>query len=120
MLRDLIPTEVHRRQHYLSKTSSAATSDNDDYLFSPAPSVRSESRATTPALSEVGSTRSPGNMGEESFFGFMSRMVKVYMQEEEMRAKHQEALLELRETAVKDKTKVSEDSYSVLRVRGGF
>ena len=99
---------MHRRHHYsLSKTSSAVASDNEESLFSPAPSIRSESQATTPGLSEVGSTLSPGNMGgEESFFGFMSRMVKVYIEEEEVRAKHQDTLLELREKAIRDKTNV--------------
>lgn len=43
---------------------------------------------------------------EDSFFHFMSRMVQAYVQEEEMRAKHQATLLQLRENAIKEKTKV--------------
>lgn len=49
---------------------------------------------------------SPSHVGEDSFFHFMSRMVRVYMREDEVRAKHQSALLQLREDAIKEKTKV--------------
>lgn len=36
---------------------------------------------------------------------FMSRMVRAYMQEEELRARHQATLLRLREDALQEKTK---------------
>ena len=43
---------------------------------------------------------------EDSFHHFMSRMVHLYVQEEEVRARHQATLLQLREDALKEKTKV--------------
>jgi centrosomal protein CEP350 len=48
---------------------------------------------------------SGGGQGDESFFGFLSRMVRQYVNEEEMRAKHQATLLKIRERAIKEKTK---------------
>ena len=74
------------------------TSDAEDLPLSP--------RATTPGLSDV-SVASPGNVADDSFMRFMSRMVRAYMQEEEVRARHQAALLQLREKAIMEKTKVS-------------
>lgn len=63
------------------------------------------SRPGTPSMSEA-SLFSPRGV-EDSFSQFMSRMVHSYVQEEEMRARHQAALLRLRENAIKEKTKVS-------------
>jgi centrosomal protein CEP350 len=48
-----------------------------------------------------------GGSTEDSFQHFMSRMVQQYVREEELRARHQATLLELRENALKEKTKVS-------------
>ena len=45
------------------------------------------------------STSRPG--GEDSFFGFMSRMMEQYMKEEEVRSRHRALLLQLREKALK-------------------
>ena len=42
--------------------------------------------------------------GEESFYHFVTRMVQQYVREEEMRGKHQAALLQLREKALQEKT----------------
>ncbi len=42
---------------------------------------------------------------EESFTRFSVDMVRQYMQEEELRAQHQNSLLKLREVALKEKTK---------------
>ena len=44
-------------------------------------------------------TSRPG--GEDSFFGFMSRMMEQYMKEEEVRSRHRALLLQLREKALK-------------------
>ena len=66
------------------------------------------SRPVTPYLSE-GSLVSPhrgAGTTEDSFQHFMSRMVQQYVREEEVRARHQATLLQLRENALKEKTKV--------------
>ena len=78
------------------------TSDLDEHLPSVSPSLAGDDRPITSAMSEV-SALSPS---QDSFFHFMSRMVRLYVQEEEVRAKHQSALLQLREDAIKDKAKV--------------
>ncbi|CAI8037733.1 Centrosome-associated protein 350 [Geodia barretti] len=63
----------------------------------------------TPGGSERGgeeggmSLSRPG--GEDSFFGFMSRMMEQYMKEEEVRSRHRALLLQLREKALKERTK---------------
>ncbi len=54
--------------------------------------------------------------GEESFSDFMSRMLHQYVREEEMRAKHQAALLELREKAIKEKTDLQ---LELLKIKKG-
>lgn len=41
---------------------------------------------------------------EDTFFRFMDKMVRQYMREEELRARHQANLLELRERALQEKT----------------
>lgn len=53
--------------------------------------------------------------GEESFFSFVSRMVSQYVKEEEMRAKHQAALLKVRERAVKEKTRAELEWLNVKK-----
>ena len=84
------------------------TTDNEESVISPIQSMTEESRATTPALSEAGSSMSHGNVTGDSFFNFMTRLVKSYMEEEEVRARHQATLLELRENAMKERTNVRE------------
>jgi len=49
-------------------------------------------------------TRSPF-VDEDTFTRFTSDMVRQYIQEEEVRSKHQAALLALREQAITEKTK---------------
>ena len=46
----------------------------------------------------------------------MSRMLHQYVREEEMRAKHQAALLELREKAIKEKTDLQ---LQLLKIKKG-
>ena len=58
-----------------------------------------------------------GNGGDESFLDFMSRMLHQYTKEEEMRAKHQSTLLELREKAIKEKT---EAQLKWLKIKKGY
>jgi len=84
------------------------TTDNEESVISPIHFTTEVSRATTPALSDAGSTMSHSKPTGDSFFHFMTRLVKSYMQEEEVRARHQAALLELRENAMKEKTDVRE------------
>lgn len=55
-------------------------------------------------------------VGDESFSDFMSRMLRQYVKEEEMRAKHQAALLELRETAIKEKRELQ---LKLLKIEKG-
>lgn len=80
-------------------------SDIEDRTYSP--SLAGESRPITPAMSEA-SIFSPHGT-EDSFFHFMSRMVQLYVREEEVRGRHQAALLHLRENALKERTKVSQE-----------
>lgn len=79
------------------------------------------SRPSTPYLSE-GSLLSPrrgGRNTEDSFQHFMSRMVQQYVREEELRARHQATLLQLRENALKEKTKVKAPCCCSLSLGGG-
>ena len=55
------------------------------------------------------------SVGDESFSSFLARMVKQYVNEEEMRSKHQAALLKVREKAVKEKTKAELEWLSVKK-----
>lgn len=70
------------------------------------PSLAGGSRPGTPYLSEASQFSPHGVGSDDSFFHFMSRMVHDYVREEEVKAHHQATLLQLREKALKDKTKV--------------
>ncbi len=63
------------------------------------------SRAPTPSQSDA-SVFSPHGAVDDTFFHFTSRMVNLYVREEEVRARHQASLLQLREKALQEKTKV--------------
>ena len=114
--REVLPSESHRRQqqtasHHRPKAMSLLqvrsqhdSSDLDDRASSP--SLVGGSRAGTPSMSEA-SVFSPHGVGtEDSFFHFTSRMVHMYVKEEEVRARHQATLLQLRLKALQEKTKV--------------
>ena len=90
--------------HVRSRSRHEST-DMDERASSP--SLAGGSRAPTPTISEA-SMLSPHGVGEDTFFHFTARMVQQYVKEEEVRARHQATLLQLREKALKEKTKVRE------------
>lgn len=67
-----------------------------------------------PCLSQSGEA-SPFPGGDDSF-QFISQMVHQYVKEEETRARHQAALLQLRERALKEKTKAQLDWLRMKRM----
>ncbi|KAK3727166.1 hypothetical protein QZH41_015183, partial [Actinostola sp. cb2023] len=94
----ILPSEGHRRRS-IGKTqrSTSICSDAGTVSYS---SDENPDKHLTESLHEKNTPFS----GEESFSKFTSDMVKL-MREEEVRAKHLEALLHLREKALKDNTK---------------
>ena len=54
--------------------------------------------------------------GVDDSFQFISQMVHQYVREEETRARHQAALLQLREKALKEKTKAQLDWLRMKRM----
>ncbi|XP_074655620.1 centrosome-associated protein 350-like [Tubulanus polymorphus] len=91
--RMVLPSEGHRLQVKKDdQKSDPASVSSDDFHLS------GSSKLT---LDDV----SVPFHGENEFSKFTSEMVKQYMKEEEMRAKHQAALLKLREKALREKTK---------------
>ncbi|XP_053324918.1 centrosome-associated protein 350 [Spea bombifrons] len=83
--RTLLPSEAHRRDSMERQLSHP----NESY------------KENIPGKEHSG----PFSGGQDSFSRFTMEMVRQYMQEGEMRAAHQAALLRLREKALKDKTK---------------
>ncbi|KAM9324754.1 LOW QUALITY PROTEIN: centrosome-associated protein 350 [Gastrophryne carolinensis] len=83
--RSLLPSESHRRGSLERQRSQRHESDEE----------------SSPDK-ELGG---PFSSGQDSFWKFTMEMVRQYMQEGEMRAAHQAALLRLRQKALKDKTK---------------
>ena len=123
-LQELLPFESHRQEaatqllakpHPPRSRNNSSFSDVDDRPFSPSSLVGGGggpngnmvggSRSVTPYLSEGSAMPSPHGK-EDSFQLFMLRMVHQYMKEEEVRAKHHATLLQLREKALREKTKV--------------
>ncbi len=94
----------HLRVHPRTRHDSTDLDDRTSRASSP--SILGGSRAATPSLSEA-SVFSPRMVGgDDTFFHFTSRMVHMYVKEEEVRARHQATLLQLREKALQEKTKV--------------
>ena len=104
----LKPPPPHTRGGRGRRRFRTDSSELEDRASSP--SLGGGSRPATPTLSDA-SLFSPRGT-EDSFFYFMSHMVQSYVQEEEVRAKHQSALLQLREKAIKEKTKVCMYDYA--------
>ncbi|XP_066294220.1 centrosome-associated protein 350-like [Branchiostoma lanceolatum] len=104
----LLPSESHRRRSIGGKKQKT-----------PDASPRDQSDAASYSSDELHSTVGSGKFtfegvsspfsAEDSFSHFMSDMVQQYMQEEEVRARHQASLLRLREKALKEKTKAELD-----------
>ncbi|CAH1272737.1 CEP350 [Branchiostoma lanceolatum] len=104
----LLPSESHRRRSIGGKKQKT-----------PDESPRDQSDAASYSSDELHSTVGSGKFtfegvsapfsAEDSFSHFMSDMVQQYMQEEEVRARHQASLLRLREKALKEKTKTELD-----------
>ena len=103
--RELLPSEGHWRQRMQKrKLSSLHSSDSESEVH------WESSRPNTPLASSRDRSPSPfsGPRGD-SFFQFMSRMLRQYTQEEEVRARHQQVLLQLREKALQEKTQAELD-----------
>jgi centrosomal protein CEP350 len=90
----LLPSESHRRHQELQivaessrQASVSASTDSQDEM----------------AITSCG-TMSPFS-GDDSFHHFTTRMARQLLEDEEMRAQHQAALLRLREKAMREKTK---------------
>ncbi|XP_013412629.1 centrosome-associated protein 350 isoform X2 [Lingula anatina] len=90
--RALLPSETHRRK-----------AKKEEYRVSDHGSLSSEEMQISGVLS-VSELHAPFH-GEDSFSKFTAEMVRQYMKEEEMRAKHQGALFRLREKALEEKMK---------------
>ncbi|XP_065646812.1 centrosome-associated protein 350 isoform X7 [Hydra vulgaris] len=92
--RMVLPSENHRRKSLDSKDiiSTNEQSSSDD-IKTPKNNKRSRRHSKSPFAEE------------DTFSRFTVDMVRQYIQEEEMRAKHQKALLALREKAIIEKTK---------------
>jgi len=78
------------------------TTDSGEATLSPIHSMADESRATTPPLSDAGSTMSHSEPTRDSLL----HMMQLIMEEEEVRVRHQATLLELREKALINRTDV--------------
>ncbi|XP_076841544.1 centrosome-associated protein 350 isoform X5 [Brachyhypopomus gauderio] len=89
--RSLLPSESHWRDSVERGRSPLAESYNERGQDSSKLSIKDSS------------ARFSG--GQDSFSKFTMAMVKQYMQEEELRARHQSSLLRLRHRALTDKTK---------------
>lgn len=94
--RMVLPSENHRRKSFGQKEYiiSGCESSSDELL-----TPRTVSKWT-----KKRSSNSPF-VDENTFANFTVDMVRQYVQEQEVRAKHQAALLELREKAIIEKTK---------------
>nr|XP_039269943.1 centrosome-associated protein 350-like isoform X2 [Styela clava] len=103
--RVVVPSESHRRHQRRRATGSLDKSDlsSDEQLLSSA-RQKSFRGGATKGLDDfnIGSSL-PGGTDNE-FVHFMDQMVRQYMLEEEVRAKHQAAMLKLRERAIKEKS----------------
>ena len=131
-LQQLLPFESHRQEavtqllakpHPPRSRNNSSLSDVDDRPLSPSSLLgggangngMGGSRSVTPYLSEGSALPSPHGGKEDSFQLFMLRMVHQYMKEEEVRAKHHTTLLQLREKALREKTKVrGHHNYSLF------
>ncbi|KAG9350847.1 hypothetical protein JZ751_024736 [Albula glossodonta] len=91
--RSLLPSESHRRSTL--KGSSHEDSEEEQ--------SQEPSSSLNAAKQQDGSM--PFSSGQHSFSRFTMDMVRQYMKEEEVRARHQSSLLRLREKALKEKTK---------------
>eukprot|EP00118_Oscarella_pearsei_P005130 m.23079 g.23079 ORF g.23079 m.23079 type:complete len:2400 (+) comp28437_c0_seq1:88-7287(+) len=89
----VLPSESHRRHH----TEAAEKQKRRRSLVKSVDDVTSASQQSSIVSSPFS--------GDESFENFTGRMVKQLLQDEELRAQHQRALLKLREKALHEKSK---------------
>ncbi|XP_041912053.1 centrosome-associated protein 350 isoform X1 [Alosa sapidissima] len=95
--RSLLPSESHRRGTLEKKQSRHEESEEE-----PAQDL-AISLDSSKAFQQDNSI--PFSSGQNSFSRFTMEMVRQYMKEEEVRAQHQSSLLQLRQRALKEKTR---------------
>ena len=99
---------MNQHSHEHSQTSDVRATDNEEPAFGPI-SMAQEPQATSPALSDSGSSMGPSNRMEDSFSFFqMTTLVKSFMEEKEVRGKHQAILIEMIEKSTEERTNVRE------------
>lgn len=77
----------------------------DEFHFSDVKSVSSEGQGTSLRAASPVMDESSLFSGKNAFQEFTLKMVEQYMKEEAVRAQHRQALLQLQERALLDKTK---------------